>query len=62
LKNFLKYIKGPDFPTGGIIVGRKGIYDAYKTGKGKITLRAKYEIEEKDIIIKEIPYLLIKQN
>jgi DNA gyrase subunit A len=60
IEELLKFIKGPDFPTGGIIVGRKGIYEAYKTGKGKITLRAKYEIEEKDIIIKEIPYLVNK--
>jgi len=60
IEELLKFIKGPDFPTGGVIVGRKGIYEAYKTGKGKITLRAKYEIEEKDIIIKEIPYLVNK--
>ncbi len=59
-EELLKYIKGPDFPTGGIIVGRKGIYEAYKTGKGKVIVRAKYEIEDKDIVIKEIPYLVNK--
>ncbi len=60
IEELLKYIKGPDFPTGGIIVGRKGIYEAYKTGKGRVIVRAKYEIEDKDIVIKEIPYLVNK--
>lgn len=60
IEELMRYIKGPDFPTGGVIVGKKGIYEAYKTGKGKITLRAKYEIDDKSIIIKEIPYLVNK--
>ncbi|MCS7244873.1 MAG: DNA gyrase subunit A [candidate division WOR-3 bacterium] len=60
IEELLKYIKGPDFPTGGTIVGREQIYQAYKTGKGKITIRANYEIQDKDIIIKEIPYLVNK--
>ncbi|MDN5316748.1 MAG: gyrase subunit, partial [Thermoanaerobacterium sp.] len=42
----MKYIKGPDFPTGGLIVGKDGIKDTYKTGRGKIIVRAKAEIEE----------------
>ena len=58
-------IPGPDFPTGGIIMGRSGIRSAYATGKGKITLRGKANIEEKangryQIIITEIPYMVNK--
>ena len=45
-EELMEYIKGPDFPTGGIIMGRSGIRSAYATGKGKITLRARAEIEE----------------
>ncbi|MCX7831369.1 MAG: DNA topoisomerase 4 subunit A, partial [Actinobacteria bacterium] len=61
----LKFVKGPDFPTGGIIVGRKGIKEAYRTGRGSIRVRAKYEIEETSsgrsiIVIKEIPYQVSK--
>ena len=57
----MEYIKGPDFPTGGIIMGRTGIRNAYRTGRGKIYVRAKAEIEEyKDgrfnIVVTEIPY------
>lgn len=57
----MEKIPGPDFPTGGLIVGRKGIRDAYETGKGSIIVRAKYRIEEmsggkKRIIYYEIPY------
>jgi DNA gyrase subunit A len=57
----MKALPGPDFPTGGLIMGRKGIIDAYETGHGNITIRAKCEIEEKkngrsSIIVKEIPY------
>lgn len=59
------YIPGPDFPTGGIILGRQGIVDAYKTGTGTITIRSKYHIEEmangkSRIIITEIPYQVNK--
>jgi len=58
-------IKGPDFPTGGIINGRKGIYDAYKTGRGRVVVRGKIEIEEKKngkevIIIRELPFQVNK--
>lgn len=61
----MTHIKGPDFPTGGIIVGRDGIKKAYETGRGKICLRGKAEIEEDHrgrfkIIITEIPYQLNK--
>ncbi|MGL5051928.1 MAG: DNA gyrase subunit A [Fusobacteriaceae bacterium] len=63
----IDYIKGPDFPTGGIIDGRKGIYDAYLTGRGRVKVRGKVEIEEAkngrtSIIIKEIPYQLNKSS
>ena len=61
----MRYIKGPDFPTGGIIDGEKGIYDAYTTGRGRVRVRGKVEIEEsksgkQSIIIKELPYQLNK--
>ena len=60
LDTILDIVKGPDFPTGGIICGKDGIRDAFKTGKGKIILRSKYEIvKEKGkekIVITEIPY------
>ncbi len=61
VEELIKYIPGPDFPTGGIICGTKGILDAYNTGKGKIVLRSKTEIITNDngkeqIIITEIPF------
>ncbi len=62
VEELMEYVKGPDFPTGGIIVGKKGILDAYKTGKGKITLRGRAEIEGNKIIIKEIPYNVNKSK
>lgn len=67
IKELNKFIKGPDFPTAGIICGREGIQDAYNTGKGKIILRAKASIERqkgsKDtIVITEIPYQVNKAN
>ena len=56
----MKHIKGPDFPTGGIILGNSGIKKAYETGRGSITIRSKATIEEKNgrnyIIIEEVPY------
>ena len=66
-KNFLKKIKGPDFPTGGIIRGTEGIKRAYTTGRGIIRVNAKAFIEEgksgkEAIVIKEIPYLVNKAN
>ena len=60
LDELMKYIKGPDFPTGGIILGNSGIRKAYETGRGSITIRSKATIEEKNgrhyIIIDEVPY------
>ncbi|HID39078.1 MAG TPA: DNA gyrase subunit A, partial [Calditrichaeota bacterium] len=63
----MQYVKGPDFPTGGIIYGVEGIRQAFMTGKGKIAVRAKVEIEEHDngrksIIVREIPYQVNKLN
>ncbi len=58
------FIKGPDFPTGGIIFGKKGIIDAYKTGRGRIKVRAKVRVEQnrnrESIIITELPYQVNK--
>ncbi|MBE6750197.1 MAG: DNA gyrase subunit A [Ruminococcaceae bacterium] len=67
LSDICEYIKGPDFPTGGIIMGRSGIRAAYATGRGKIILRGKAEIEEVKngkyrIVITEIPYKVKKQE
>ena len=67
LQEICQYIKGPDFPTGGIIMGRSGIRAAYATGRGKITLRGKAEIEETKngkyrIVITEIPYKVRKKD
>lgn len=63
-EELMEYVKGPDFPTGAIIVGKEGIKKAYETGKGLIKLRAKYKIErEKDrvrIVFTEIPYQVNK--
>ncbi len=66
LKDIMNIVKGPDFPTGGIVQGKEGISDAFKTGKGKIIIRSKTEIVEtktvKQIVIKEIPYEVVKSN
>ena len=66
IKEILQYIKGPDFPTGGIIMGYSGIRSAYYTGRGKITLRGKAEIVEEGnhsrIIVTEIPYMVNKSK
>ncbi|MSN95783.1 DNA gyrase subunit A [Campylobacter sp. FMV-PI01] len=66
LEEIMKHIKGPDFPTGGIIFGKKGIIDAYKTGRGLIKIRAKTHIEKKSnkdiIVIDELPYQANKAN
>ena len=56
----MKHVKGPDFPTGAIIVGRQGIRDAYRTGRGRIVMRARAHIEElrggkSAIIVTELP-------
>ena len=52
----MNYVKGPDFPTGGIVLGLDGIKQAYETGRGKIYIRAKAVIDKNKIIINEIPY------
>lgn len=67
VEELMQYIKGPDFPTGGIIMGRQGIIDAYTTGRGKVVIRAKAEIEEADngretIVITEVPYMINKAD
>ncbi len=59
--DLMKALPGPDFPTGGIIMGKKGILDAYETGRGSLTVRAKCEVKEgkngrQSIVVKEIPY------
>ena len=64
-EELMQYIKGPDFPTAGVIVGKEGIKEAYTTGRGKVCLRAKAEIEEDNrgrykIIVTEIPYQVNK--
>lgn len=64
-EELMEYIKGPDFPTAGIIVGKEGIKNAYTTGRGKVCVRAKAEIEEDNrgrykIIVTEIPYQVNK--
>lgn len=65
--DLMKVIKGPDFPTGGIIMGKDGIRKAFRSGRGKVTLRAVAEIEESSrgkhsIIVSEIPYQVNKSN
>ncbi|OCR94486.1 DNA gyrase subunit A [Campylobacter fetus] len=64
LEEIMTHIKGPDFPTGGIIFGKKGIIEAYKTGRGRIKLRAKTHIEKKPnkdvIVVDELPYQVNK--
>ena len=67
LEGLMKYIKGPDFPTKGIIMGRAGIRQAYQTGRGKVVIRARTEFEEygKDnrtrIVVTELPYMVKKR-
>ena len=62
VSELMQYIKGPDFPTGATICGTAGIYEAYTTGHGRITVRSKAEVDEKNhrIIITEIPYMVNK--
>ncbi len=67
IEELMKHIKGPDFPTGGIIFGKRGIRRAYTTGKGKITVRARCSLEtmksgKERILITEIPYAVNKAN
>lgn len=65
LDDLMAYVEGPDFPTGGVIVGREGIVQTYATGRGRIALRAKAEVQEMDggrhrIVVTEIPYQINK--
>jgi len=65
VNELLQYVKGPDFPTGGIIYGQQGIKDAYETGRGKIIIRARTEIEHTHsgrecIVVTEIPFMVNK--
>lgn len=64
IEELMEYIKGPDFPTGGVIMGKSGIRNAYTTGRGRIIVRAKAEIEDEDgknrIIVTELPYQVNK--
>ena len=65
IDDLMEYVKGPDFPTGGIVLGRRGIYEAYHTGKGRIITRARTEIEamsnnRQRIVVTEIPYMVNK--
>ena len=64
-RQLMKYIKGPDFPTGGMILGTRGIEEAYRTGRGKIRVRAVTDIEampngKSRIIVSELPYMVIQ--
>lgn len=67
LQELLQIVPGPDFPTGGIICGRNGIVEAYKNGRGRLTLRAKIKVEEPKsgkpiIVIEELPYNVIRKS
>jgi len=67
LKELMKIVKGPDFPTGGVICGRQGIVDGYTTGRGKVTVRGRVQIEQlkggkEQIVITEIPYQVVKKS
>ncbi|WP_127585731.1 DNA gyrase subunit A [Paenibacillus koleovorans] len=67
LEDLMNVVKGPDFPTGGIIMGEEGIREAYRTGKGRIYVRAKTSIEDmkggrQQIVITEIPYQVVKSK
>ena len=66
IEDLMQYVKGPDFPTGAYIMGMQGIRDAYETGRGRVIIRAKAEIENGDthdkIVVSEIPYGVNKQQ
>ena len=67
IEELMQYVKGPDFPTGGIIQGRQGIKDAFETGRGRIVIRSKTEIEvgesgRETIVVTEIPYMVNKRE
>jgi len=67
VEEILSVLPGPDFPTGGVVLGRQGIHDAFRTGRGKLTIRGKAHVEEgrkgkNSIVITEIPYMVNKTN
>ena len=67
LEAFLERVKGPDFPTGGLIVGRKGIEDAYRTGRGSVMMRAEVEVQEDNrgrtlLVVTQLPYQVNPDN
>ena len=67
IEELMQHVKGPDFPTGGIIQGRQGIKDAFETGRGRIVIRSKTDIEVSDsgretIVVTEIPYMVNKRE
>jgi DNA gyrase subunit A len=67
IKDLMRYVKGPDFPTGGVICGKGGIKDAYTTGRGKLTVRARATVEHQkngkdSIVVTEIPYQVQKST
>lgn len=62
LKELLKIVKGPDFPTGAIVMGEEGIENAFETGKGRVIIQSKMHREENNIVIDEIPYEIVKQD
>src|SRR5438034_6545325 len=67
LGELMEIVKGPDFPTGGVICGKDGIVEGYKSGRGRLTLRAKLEVEEQkggraSIIVSELPYGIIRKT
>ena len=66
LEELMKFVKGPDFPTGGIVMGKDGIKDAFTTGKGRVIVRSKVEVvknrSNQQLVVTEIPYDVIKSN
>ncbi len=62
IRELMEFVQGPDFPTGGEVIGYAGLVDAYTTGRGKIKIRARYEVKKNRIIVKEIPYEVNKSN
>src|SRR5439155_21701700 len=67
LGELMEIVKGPDFPTGGVICGKDGIVDGYKSGRGRLTLRAKLEVEtakngRQSIIVTALPYSIIRKT
>ncbi|QBQ07668.1 DNA topoisomerase IV subunit A [Spiroplasma gladiatoris] len=62
LKDILKIVKGPDFPTGAIVMSQDGINSAFETGKGRVIIQSKIHREDNNIVIDEIPYEIVKQD